>query len=235
MLLALEHGRGPLTLSEVASLSGLHPSKAHRYLVSFQRVGLASQDVKSGLYDLGPAARHLGLEALRRSDPVSVASSRAVELRDKTGHTVNVSVWSEDGPLLVRWDTGTHPLPISMRVGSTLPLLDSAVGQVFFAFLPRAVTKSVLMAQQRRKETRKIGAAELDELAGSVKASGIARFDTLILGLAASAVPVFGPDGEPVLVLGLATPATISGGAKLERTLLDVAGDISRELGYRPA
>lgn len=93
----------------------------------------------------------------------------------------------------------------------------------------------MLSAQQRRKETSKLDAAAMDDLAESVKTDGIARFDTLILGLAASAVPVFGPDGEPVLVLGLATPATTSGSAKLERMLLDAAAEISRDLGYRSA
>ena len=92
-MLALERGRGPLALSEVARRSDMNPSKAHRYLVSLVRRGLASQDVNTGLYDLGPTARHLGVEALRRADAVSTASAYAVDLRDETGHTVNVAVW----------------------------------------------------------------------------------------------------------------------------------------------
>ncbi len=124
VLFALERGRGPMPLSEVGRRSGLQPAKAHRYLVSLVRVGLASQDAITGLYDLGPAARHLGVEALRRTDSLSTASAYAQELRDQTGHTVNIAVWSDDGPLVVRWDTGAHVLPIMVRLGSTLPLLD---------------------------------------------------------------------------------------------------------------
>ena len=87
VLLALEQGRGPLTLSEVGKRSGLHPAKAHRYLVEPRphRARLAGPD--TGLYDLGPASRHLGIEALRRTDAVSTASAHAIELRDETGHT----------------------------------------------------------------------------------------------------------------------------------------------------
>ena len=133
VLRALERGRGPMSLSEVAKRADLHPAKAHRYLTSLTRTGLASQDASSGLYDLGAEARALGVEAVRRADPVRIASTFAVELRDETGHTTNLSVWSEGGPVLVGWDTGAHLLPIVIRLGSTLPMLDSAVGHVFLA------------------------------------------------------------------------------------------------------
>ena len=36
-------------------------AKAHRYLVSFQRLGLVTQDSRTARYDLGPAALKLGL------------------------------------------------------------------------------------------------------------------------------------------------------------------------------
>ena len=72
---------------------------------------------------------------------------------------MNVAVWSDAGPTIVRWDTGTHVLPIAIRVGSTLPLLDSAVGYVFLAHLPAKSTAGVLRTQQRQSETRRLTAA----------------------------------------------------------------------------
>ena len=44
VLRALEAGRGPMTLSEVARNCAMHPAKVHRYLVSLVRAALASQD-----------------------------------------------------------------------------------------------------------------------------------------------------------------------------------------------
>jgi DNA-binding IclR family transcriptional regulator len=55
VLRALEGGRGPMALSEVARNCAMHPAKVHRYLVSLVRAGLASQDARTGRYDLGPA------------------------------------------------------------------------------------------------------------------------------------------------------------------------------------
>jgi DNA-binding IclR family transcriptional regulator len=235
VLLALEAGRGPLTLSDVAKRSGLHPAKAHRYLVSLVRTGLASQNLSTAMYDLGPASRHLGVEALRRTDPVSIASASAVGLRDDTGHTVNLSVWSDAGPLIVRWDTGAHALPIVVRVGSTLPLLDSAVGHVFLAHLPRSITSEVLRAQQRQGATRKLPAAEIKHLTEAVRRTGWGHtMNRMIFGLAALAAPVFGADGELELVLGLALPTrllTPAGTRRLGPRLRSAADRISHELG----
>jgi DNA-binding IclR family transcriptional regulator len=237
VLAALEQGRGPMALSEVARLSAMHPSKAHRYLVSLVRVGLASQDVASGLYDLGPGSRRLGVEALRRTDSVSVASAFAVELRDETGHTVNVAVWGDAGPLIVRWDTGAHAMPITVRVGSTLPVLESAVGQAFLAYLPRPMTRAVLTAQQLQSETQVAPDAEVDALVAEVRAAGFGQTaNRMIFGLAALAAPVFGADGELELVVGLALPTRMLHGEvpRLAPMLLRCAGRVSQELGYRP-
>lgn len=153
VLRALEAGRGPMALSEVARNCATHPAKVHRYLVSLVRAGLASHDARTGQYDLGPAARHLGMEALRRTDAESTAAAYTSRLSDQSGHTTNVAVWTEDGPIIVRWDSGTHVLPINVRVGSVLPLLDSAVGLMFLAPLPAAQTAGVLAIQQARQET----------------------------------------------------------------------------------
>jgi DNA-binding IclR family transcriptional regulator len=238
VLLALAEAGGPLALSEVAKRSGLHPSKTHRYLVSLVRTGLASRHVATGFYDLGPAARQLGVEALRRTDAVSTASAHAAELRDETGHTVNVAVWSDAGPMIVRWDTGAHVLPITVRVGSTLPLADSAVGQVFLAHLPASVTAEVLAAQQRRSETRELGRRRLDALVAAVRRDGFGRtVNAMIFGLAALAAPVFGADGELELVMGLALPSRLLTPEQAEQLgpVLRAAADrVSGELGFSP-
>lgn len=235
VLLALEHGRGPMALSEVARGSELHPAKVHRYLASLVRTGLAAQNPETGLYDLGPAARRLGVEALRRTDPVSLVSAHAVGLRDETGHTVNVGVWAESGPMLVRWDSGVHALPITVRVGSVLPLLDSAVGCVFFAQLPASVTREVLRAQQRAGRTRSATATELRALRETTVADRFATtVDAMILGLAALGAPVFAADGELVAVLALVMPSAAATRREVRRlsgVLLATVDRASRELG----
>ena len=64
LLDALGQARGPQMLRDLAAAAGMSAAKAHRYLVSFQRLQLVVQDPASTRYDLGPAALKLGL-ALR--------------------------------------------------------------------------------------------------------------------------------------------------------------------------
>ena len=56
LLEGLTRARGPLMLKDVAAAAGMSAAKAHRYLVSFQRLGLVTQDARTARYDLGPAA-----------------------------------------------------------------------------------------------------------------------------------------------------------------------------------
>lgn len=235
VLEALERGGGPMSLSKIADGSGLQPSKTHRYLVSLLRAGLVSQEPGSGLYNLGPAARRLGIEALRRTDEVSIASAHAASLRDRTGHTIYLAVWSDAGPSLVRWDHGSYPLPVIVRIGSTLPMADSSVGHVALTYLPEAVTRPVLRAQQRHKETSDLPPDRLREIVAEVRSAGLATTHAgVIHGLDNIAAPIFGPGNGLALIIGVAIPARYVNEPLMRRLsseLLTAADAISTDLG----
>ena len=54
LLDVLAQAPGPLMLRDLASAAGMSAAKAHRYLVSFQRLSLVVQDANTR-YELGPA------------------------------------------------------------------------------------------------------------------------------------------------------------------------------------
>jgi DNA-binding IclR family transcriptional regulator len=56
ILRALAQAGRSLPLKDLARAAGMHPGKAHRYLVSLTRVELVIQDETSGHYGIGPAA-----------------------------------------------------------------------------------------------------------------------------------------------------------------------------------
>ncbi|MBW8487219.1 IclR family transcriptional regulator [Actinomadura parmotrematis] len=238
VLTALEEARRPVSLSTLAKLAGMQPSKVHRYLVSLVRAGLAAQDKVSGLYTLGSGLRRLGIEALRRVDEAGIAAEHAVELRDRTQHTVSLSTWSDAGPTLIRWDYGAYPLPIAVRVGSVLPLLDSSVGRVCVAYLPAAITRPVLRAQERRGEARPHTEEELAEIVEEVRRTRLSvTAGGVIPGLAVIAAPVFGPGGGLALVLGIALPTrelSAAAARRLGADLLAVSEAVTGDLGGRP-
>lgn len=232
---ALEGGRGPMSLTQIGKASGMAASKVHRYLVSLGRAGLVVQSRHSGLYDFGPAMRRLGIESLRRMDEVGVASEHLPALRDRTGHSVNLAVWGDHGPVLVRWDYGAHSLPITIRVGSTMPLLTSAIGRVYLAYLPAAMTGPVVEGELAALGASAPTATEVVEARASVLTQGVATtFGEVIPGVTSVAAPVF-PAGQSIpLVVAVALPSRLGSPEEVGRVtaeLLVATAEISSDFG----
>jgi DNA-binding IclR family transcriptional regulator len=195
---ALRAAAGPLHLKDLAKASGLPASNCHRYVVSFVRTGFLTQDLSSSRYDLGPRLLQAGLAALARTDPVGVGTAALERLVDATGHTGLLSVWADLGPTIVRWMPGLAAVRTSLSTGSTLPLLTSATGRVFLAFLPARQT-APLLARETMSDN-----IEPAPLAASVRASGISRVSgDHIPGLSAVAAPVLDVHGEAKAVITL--------------------------------
>jgi DNA-binding IclR family transcriptional regulator len=237
VLLALEHGGGPMTLTQVAEGSGMQPSKAHRYLVSLSRVGLVSQSPRSGRYDLGPSMRRLGAEALRRMDEVGLASEYLSGLRDRTGNAVGLFVWGEHGPVLVRAEQGSDVLPMIVRVGTTLPLLTTSAGRVFLAYLPATQTDPILKAN-RMNNGPSVDADELARIKEEVRRDGIVVTTNAVLpNVSAIAAPVLGVDESLPLVVVMLLPGpdlTPDHVSEISAELLRTTNAMSAELGYVP-
>ncbi|GAA4865753.1 IclR family transcriptional regulator [Actinomycetospora straminea] len=227
---ALERGGGPMSLTQIAHASGMGASKAHRYLVSLGRAGMVAQSRSSGLYDMGPALRRLGAESLRRMDEVGLVSQYIPGLRDRTGHAVNLAVWGDHGPVIVRWDYGAYALPITVRVGATMPLLTSSVGRVYLAHLPRTLTEPVLRAQGAEPAP-----AEIDRITEEVRHRGCALTSGgVIPGIASVAAPVLTTGDSLPLVVALALPERAASPEVLEdvtAALLESTAAMSAELG----
>jgi DNA-binding IclR family transcriptional regulator len=135
LLDALARASGPLMLRDLAAAAGMSAAKAHRYLVSFQRLQLVTQDTGTTRYDLGPAALKLGLASLSRLDAVKLARERVAGLVESLGHTVALAVWGNRGPTIVHWEESPQAVTVNLRLGDVMPLLSSATGRCFAAWL----------------------------------------------------------------------------------------------------
>ena len=230
---AIEKGRGPLSLSQIAAACGMSASKTHRYLVSLGRMGLVTQSQRAGLYDFGPAMRRVGVESLRRIDEVAIASEFLPALRDRTSHSVNLAVWGDHGPVVVHWEYGAYALPMNVRIGSTLSVLESSAGRVFLSYLPDTTTRSVIEEQLGRDAAATTN-AEIQQVRAEVRASGIAvTSGSVMTGLTALSAPVF-TDGALPLAVSVALPsrsATESIVNDVTAALRETATAITKALG----
>ncbi|MFJ3958937.1 IclR family transcriptional regulator [Arthrobacter sp. NPDC090010] len=223
VLEALEAGRGAMTLNQIAKASDMATSKVHRYLVSLGRAGLVAQSPGTGRYDLGPGLRRLGIESLRRMDDVEVVAEYLPGLRDRTGHAVNLAVWGDRGPTIVRWHYGSYALPITVRVGATLPIASSSVGRAFMAHLPVAMVERALKAE---------GIASREEMQGvidEVLTTGLAvTTDAMIPGVTSIAAAVVADVMALPIVIATAMPTGEISADDLLQVGHELRGEVER-------
>ena len=150
ILRALIDGGRPLPLKDLARLARMHPGKVHRYLVSLARTELVSQDDSSGHYGVGPMAIALGLSGLRNVNVVRASTALLPSLRDEINETVLLAIWSPQGPVVFALEESSRPVSMNIRVGSILPILSTASGRVFAAFMPGELTAPLVEVEQRR-------------------------------------------------------------------------------------
>jgi DNA-binding IclR family transcriptional regulator len=205
LLEVLSKAPGPLMLRDLAAAAGMSAAKAHRYLVSFQRLQLVVQDTVSTRYDLGPAALKLGLASLSRLDAVKLARERIGALMERIGHTLALAVWGNHGPTIVHWEESPQAVTVNLRLGDVMPLLSSATGRCFAAYLSRdAITPmlkdEIARAQKQHRADVPASLAEARVLLDDVRQRGAARVvDTLLPGIVAFCAPVFDSDGHMAL------------------------------------
>jgi DNA-binding IclR family transcriptional regulator len=241
LLDVLSKAAGPLMLRDLAGAAGMSAAKAHRYLVSFQRLQLVVQDASSTRYDLGPASLKLGLASLSRIHAVKLARERIGGLMEQIGHTLALAVWGNRGPTIVHWEESPRALTVNLRLGDVMPLLSSATGRCFAAYLSKEAITPLLKDELARvpKQRRADVPSSLTEarvLLAEVRQRGAGRVvDTLLPGITAFCAPVFDADGHielGIVALGPSGSFDPHWGGAVDRPLRTAAHRLSCDLGY---
>lgn len=204
LLRAMAKFDGPVSLSVLARAASMPASKAHRYLASFVHAGLIVQEHRSGRYDLGPLAGSLGLAALTRSDFVNRTADRLHDITARSGLTALLTVWCEAGAVIVRWERAENFIATALGLGTSLPLLNSASGRVFLAYLPEALTRRRAEHELERALETGLTWPDMDlsrdgiaQVIAQARADGIATIDgRFIPGLNAISAPVLNWQGH---------------------------------------
>ncbi len=204
LLVVLAASLQPLALKELASRARMSAPKAHRYLVSYTRLGLVEQEADTGRYGLGEFALRLGLAALGRLDPVTAAAPVMRDLAREIDQTVAVAIWANHGATFVRWAGVDSPVSATLRLGSVMPLSRSATGRLFLAYLPERQWSALLKAELSnnvRERFKPQSLAELQPALEQIRRQGYSRTSDFIPGITGIAVPVSGFENSLQLAL----------------------------------
>lgn len=227
----------PLPLKEIARFAAIHPSKVHRYLVSLSRSGLVAQEHISGHYVIGPSAIALGLAGISSFNIVRCSGEYMPALRDEVDETVILSIWTKAGPIIALVEETKRFDFLQFKVGAILPVLQTAVGRVFAAYLPHSEVMPILNKETLMpKERQLLKESEIQQQLSSIRRAGYDKRSGALLPIfAAVAAPIFDYRNEIAGVLALAgSPTDLAGSAlsKKIKALLRTSTMIGKRIGY---
>jgi DNA-binding IclR family transcriptional regulator len=231
----------PQMLKTIAAATGMPPSKAHRYLVSFIRTGFVDRDPETGRYRLGPSSMQLGLSALANVDAVYLSTHAIIELRDKLDETTCLAVWGSHGPTVLRFEEARRAVTVNARPGTVLPLLNSSSGQIFAAYMPEAKTRQIMNDEIRASKSRgdkhvPSNMTQAEALLKEVRKHGLGRVvSDMMPGVSALAAPVFNHRGEVVVAIaamGSTNDFDTRWNGETAALIRNVAQRVSTQLGY---
>jgi DNA-binding IclR family transcriptional regulator len=241
LLKVLSATNRPMMLRDIAKGAGMPAAKAHRYMVSFLRVGIVEQDASSGRYDLGAYALDLGLSGLGRLDPVRLAGPILESLCEEIQETVALAVWGTHGATIVRIFDAGAPITITVRPGTVLSLTRSATGRAFAAFFRSPFQKKMLDEELKlAAESEKVAVTtirrQLEKTLTEFRDHGIARATgSLTPGINGFSAPVYDHTGVMVAAitsLGSVGEFNVEWDSPVAKAMLVAAHSLSNRLGH---
>ena len=239
LLDALAGHSSPQNLKQLAHLTGLHPSTAHRILNAMVDKQLVDRVEPGGNYRLGIKLLGLGNLVKHRLNIRYEAMPFMLELHEITGEAVNLSVRHGDEIVYIeRTSSGTSLMRVIQIVGARAPLHVTAVGKIFLAAdgrqkcLEYALRTGLPACTPHTICDPELLCREVDE----VRRSG-AAFDDEEAEKGVCCIGAGIQDSDGLLVAGLSVSSPVE---RMQRTawipqVRRIAGDISRALGNTQA
>lgn len=206
LLTALADAARPLSLGELARAADMAPAKAFPHLVSLQKIGLLTRNA-NGDFEAGILGLELGLIALQRLSPVREAEPEIIALAQATGLSVAIAVMGPLGPTVVRLEEATRPQHVSLRVGTVLSVVNTAIGRTFAAYLPEELLWQALTQDTIRMAGTRIDAAmriDLGKRLAAIRDQGVDNaLSRPVPGIDTLAAPVVDHTGALALVIAV--------------------------------
>lgn len=186
----------------------------------------------------------------RQATPPALAQLKAIRLASRSlgvlaqeyGYTFGVAVWGNRGPAIVRWEAPPVPFTFHLPVGNVLPILNSASGLAFAAFLNEELTRGLVIEAIQSDDVAGLSQpteAQVRRKLAAIRREGLARIAgkprgevAAVTGLSA---PVFSHDGSMVCaltVMGESAAFDSDVEDMLSTTLKNLSREMSLQLGW---
>jgi len=200
-----EHPR--LTLSEVATRTGLTRATARRLLLTLDELGYVSSDGRH--FSLTPRVLDIGYAYVSSLNVQQIAQPYLEALSERVNESVSVTVLDEADIIYVARVPTTRIMTISLGLGSRLPAHCTSMGRVLLAELTTDELRAVLPAELAPRTERTITSRrELEGVLAKVGERGWALVDEeLEIGVRSIAAPLRDSNGRAIAAMNVSTHA----------------------------
>ncbi len=234
LLDALSHYQDPVSLKELAIVTGLHPSTAHRILNDLVTTRFVDR-ADGGHYRLGMRLLELGNVVKSRLNVREAAIEFMRALHRQTQQTINLSVRQGDEIVYIdRAFSERSGMQVVRAIGGRAPLHLTSTGKLFLSLdEPKAIraytTRTGLAGHNKNSIT---DLAKLEKELAEVRENGYARDnEELELGVRCMAAGIRDDSGKMIAGLSISAPADRLQEEWL-KDLIATAEQISATLGY---
>ena len=230
-------GDAPLGVSEIASVVGLHKSSVSRMIATLEAADLVERDGASKRVRLGSGLLGLVAPLLPAVRVVDVALPHLVDLAQRCGETISISVWDGAGAVNLEQVLGGKAVKHYAARGSRNPAHATASGKLLLAFAGAGTIERVVRRELRRFTSRTIctRSALLAEIAAIRRQGYAINEGELSADVGAVATPVRNDKAIVVAAITATVPmyrfAAIRRRALIEQ-VRDAADRVSLRLGF---
>lgn len=133
VLKVFETADNPVSLAEIASITGLYKSMILRFLLSFEGFGYIRR-TDEGLYVLGPRLYRLGTKYYKQFNLDLALQSVLKQLVELGTESASFHIRDGDYRLCIARQDSYHPTLDRVKVGDMRPLSLGAAGKIILAF-----------------------------------------------------------------------------------------------------
>ncbi|MFP7485128.1 IclR family transcriptional regulator C-terminal domain-containing protein [Priestia filamentosa] len=226
----------PLKFSDIQDLTKITKSNLYKYLNTLTQLEILYRDKDSGAYVLGSKLIEYGMIAADQENAVERIAPYLQEINEKSLNTVLYSVWTQNGPMIVReFKTNQgQGYNIGAQIGTFLPLL-SATGKVFATFMDDHIIRE--WKEKELKQASPEKAKHLDEEYKSIREKEISfAREPLVSSVSSVSFPVFDYKKDvlgAVTIVGFSELIPHHEEEELSKYLINISKEISRTFGYK--
>ncbi|MDR1560549.1 MAG: IclR family transcriptional regulator [Clostridiales bacterium] len=237
-LLALEDRE--MSLTEISEKLQWPKTTVYGLIATLRNYRFVHQSPGSGRYSLGIRLFEMGHNVARKWNIRTAALPLMKQFQLQYGETVQLGTEDQGEVLYVEKLESEQPLRIVSEIGGRLPMHCSGLGKVLLAYKTAADVKLILHQRGMARVTRRTitEPAKLEKELALIRERGYAFDDREIMdGLRCVAAPIYDRDGTVKYAVSVSGLADIFQDEYLERlrqSLLRMAVEISRAMGYQP-